>query len=93
MAPESSVLRFFIHVLHDLPGITHGWACMQVTETTFRRFLVDSPLVPSSGAGGVRYGSFHQQYWVDGQSLPAVMRFPAAPCHIPPASQAQPRPL
>ena len=41
----------------------------QVTETAFRRFLIDTPLVPSHSTGGVRFGSFHQQYWVDGQSL------------------------
>ena len=42
---------------------------LQVTETAFRRFLIDTPLVPSHSTGGVRFGSFHQQYWVDGQSL------------------------
>ncbi len=41
---------------------------LQVTETAFRRFLVDTPLVPSRSPGGMRFGSFHQQYWVDGQS-------------------------
>ena len=61
---------------------------MQVTEATFRRFLVDSPLVPSSGAGGVRYGSFHQQYWVDGQSLTAVFALQPHPHHTPPACQS-----
>ena len=40
---------------------------VQVTEATFRRFLIDTPLTPSYSPGGVRFGSYHQQYWVDGQ--------------------------
>ena len=42
-------------------------AAVQVTEATFRRFLIDTPLTPSFSPGGVRFGSYHQQYWVDGQ--------------------------
>lgn len=43
-----------------------------VTESSYRRFLVDSPLVfvPSSGDGTVPpcgFGSFHQQYVIDGR--------------------------
>lgn len=42
----------------------------QVTEQSFKRFLVQSPLiyVPPSGDGTVPFcgfGSFHQQYWID----------------------------
>ena len=40
---------------------------VQVTEATFRRFLIDTPLTPSFSPGGVRFGSYHQQYWVDGE--------------------------
>ncbi len=57
-----------MHVVQDVWVDPQGCPCLQVTETTFRRFLVDSPLVPSTSAAGVRYGSFHQQYWVNGQS-------------------------
>jgi hypothetical protein len=51
---------------------------LQVTETAFRRFLIDTPLVPSHSTGGVRFGSFHQQYWVDGQSLAPPSAFALA---------------
>ena len=46
-----------------------GQWSLQVTEATFRRFLIDTPLTPSFSAGGVRFGSYHQQYWVDGGCL------------------------
>ncbi|CAK9173567.1 unnamed protein product [Ilex paraguariensis] len=44
----------------------------RVTESSYRRFLVDTPLifVPSSGDGTVPpcgFGSFHQQYVLDGR--------------------------
>ncbi|XP_028825433.1 arginyl-tRNA--protein transferase 1 isoform X3 [Denticeps clupeoides] len=39
------------------------------SESQFRRFLCDSPLEAevSSDAPDVGYGSFHQQYWLDGR--------------------------
>ncbi|XP_047458373.1 arginyl-tRNA--protein transferase 1 isoform X2 [Mugil cephalus] len=39
------------------------------SESQFRRFLCDSPLEPESAPDGpeVGYGSFHQQYWLDGR--------------------------
>ena len=43
-----------------------------VTVESFKRFLCDSPLInvsPDSGEGipSCGYGSFHQQYWIDGE--------------------------
>uniref|UniRef100_A0A8C6MEL3 Arginyl-tRNA--protein transferase 1 n=1 Tax=Nothobranchius furzeri TaxID=105023 RepID=A0A8C6MEL3_NOTFU len=39
------------------------------SESQFRRFLCDSPLEAESSPDGpeVGYGSFHQQYWLDGR--------------------------
>ncbi|XP_057978923.1 arginyl-tRNA--protein transferase 2 isoform X2 [Malania oleifera] len=56
--------RYQINVHNDTPN--------QVTESSYKRFLVDTPLiyVPSIGDGTVPlcgFGSFHQQYWIDGQ--------------------------
>ena len=48
----------------------------QVTAKSFRRFLIDSPLIPlaaedcpEGGAPPCGFGSFHQQYWIDGRQL------------------------
>ncbi|XP_024529360.1 arginyl-tRNA--protein transferase 1 [Selaginella moellendorffii] len=38
----------------------------QVLESSYRRFLVDSPLLPFQSAS-TSYGSFHQQYRIDGR--------------------------
>ena len=85
--PQGWRSKFAVHVhqsLHEehklLPGAEPQslyWAAdstvgVQVTEATFRRFLIDTPLTPSLSPGGVRFGSYHQQYWVDGQRLPGV---------------------
>ncbi|XP_043712035.1 arginyl-tRNA--protein transferase 2-like [Telopea speciosissima] len=56
--------RYQIKVHKDSPD--------QVTESSYRRFLVDTPLifVPPSGDGTVPpcgFGSFHQQYVIDGR--------------------------
>lgn len=52
----------------------HGDTPESVTLTTFIRFLCDSPLIPVSAsayptgaAPPCGFGSFHQQYWVDGR--------------------------
>lgn len=47
----------------------HGDPPARVTQLGFRRFLIDSPLAPVSpqGAPPSGYGSFHQQYWLDGR--------------------------
>ncbi|CAB3364072.1 Hypothetical predicted protein [Cloeon dipterum] len=41
----------------------------KVTLRQFTRFLVDSPLEPEQGENGITYGSFHQQYWLDGKLI------------------------
>ena len=56
--------RYQIKVHNDTPD--------HVTESSYKRFLVDSPLihVPSTGNGTVPpcgFGSFHQQYLIDGR--------------------------
>ncbi|OVA02675.1 Arginine-tRNA-protein transferase [Macleaya cordata] len=64
--PEEYALyrKYQIKVHHDAPD--------QVMESSYRRFLVDTPIVfvPPSGDGSVPpcgFGSFHQQYVVDGR--------------------------
>ncbi|KAK9283459.1 hypothetical protein L1049_011703 [Liquidambar formosana] len=64
--PEEYALykRYQIKVHNDTPD--------HVTESSYRRFLVDTPLVfvRSTGDGTVPpcgFGSFHQQYVIDGQ--------------------------
>ena len=41
------------------------------TEKRFHRFLCDSPLIPVKGARGWHcdYGSYHQQYYIDGKLI------------------------
>ncbi|XP_065152234.1 arginyl-tRNA--protein transferase 1 isoform X5 [Paramisgurnus dabryanus] len=41
------------------------------TESQFKRFLCDSPLEAETAPDGpdVGYGSFHQQYWLDGRII------------------------
>ncbi|XP_058080137.1 arginyl-tRNA--protein transferase 2-like [Magnolia sinica] len=64
--PEEYALyrRYQIRVHNDKPD--------KVTESSYKRFLVDTPIifVPPSGDGTVPpcgFGSFHQQYVIDGQ--------------------------
>ncbi|KAJ8418069.1 hypothetical protein AAFF_G00137780 [Aldrovandia affinis] len=47
----------------------HGDAPSECGESEFRRFLCDSPLEAESAPGGPEcgYGSFHQQYLLDGR--------------------------
>ncbi|XP_071375734.1 arginyl-tRNA--protein transferase 1 isoform X1 [Centroberyx affinis] len=47
----------------------HGDAPSECNESEFRRFLCDSPLEAESSPDGpeMGYGSFHQQYWLDGR--------------------------
>ncbi|CAN1259424.1 Arginyl-tRNA--protein transferase 1 [Linum perenne] len=66
--PEEFALyrRYQIQVHNDAPD--------HVTESSYKRFLVDSPLVfvPPSGDSRVPpcgFGSFHQQYVVDGHLI------------------------
>ncbi|XP_062257045.1 arginyl-tRNA--protein transferase 1 isoform X4 [Platichthys flesus] len=47
----------------------HGDDPSECSESQFRRFLCDSPLEAEYSPDGpeVGYGSFHQQYWLDGR--------------------------
>ncbi|XP_077073586.1 arginyl-tRNA--protein transferase 1 isoform X6 [Siphateles boraxobius] len=47
----------------------HGDAPSECGESEFKRFLCDSPLEAETAPDGpdVGYGSFHQQYWLDGR--------------------------
>ncbi|XP_035982606.1 arginyl-tRNA--protein transferase 1 isoform X2 [Fundulus heteroclitus] len=47
----------------------HGDDPSECSETEFRRFLCDSPLEAEHSPDGpeLGYGSFHQQYWLDGR--------------------------
>ncbi|XP_067241677.1 arginyl-tRNA--protein transferase 1 isoform X1 [Chanodichthys erythropterus] len=47
----------------------HGDAPYECGESEFKRFLCDSPLEAETAPDGpdVGYGSFHQQYWLDGR--------------------------
>uniref|UniRef100_H3C2F8 Arginyl-tRNA--protein transferase 1 n=1 Tax=Tetraodon nigroviridis TaxID=99883 RepID=H3C2F8_TETNG len=47
----------------------HGDDPSECSETQFRRFLCDSPLEAEYSVDGptMGYGSFHQQYWLDGK--------------------------
>lgn len=53
---------------------------LQVKESSFRRFLVDTPLVrkqasmgPDGHSPAWSYGSYHQQYWIDGECFPVSL--------------------
>eukprot|EP00063_Salmo_salar_P035061 XP_014009896.1 PREDICTED: arginyl-tRNA--protein transferase 1 isoform X2 [Salmo salar] len=47
----------------------HGDTPSECNESEFRRFLCDSPLEMETSPDGpaAGYGSFHQQYWLDGR--------------------------
>ncbi|XP_073775234.1 arginyl-tRNA--protein transferase 1 isoform X8 [Danio rerio] len=47
----------------------HGDAPHECSKSQFKRFLCDSPLEAETAPDGpdVGYGSFHQQYWLDGR--------------------------
>ncbi|MBN3307186.1 ATE1 transferase, partial [Amia calva] len=49
----------------------HGDAPAECSESEFRRFLCDSPLEAESTPDmpDCGYGSFHQQYWLDGRII------------------------
>ncbi|EFX78786.1 hypothetical protein DAPPUDRAFT_188369 [Daphnia pulex] len=54
-------VKYQIHVHHDKEE--------ECTLEQFKRFLVNSPLQKSHSKSGCStgYGSFHQQYWIDGE--------------------------
>ncbi|XP_041921571.1 arginyl-tRNA--protein transferase 1 isoform X4 [Alosa sapidissima] len=49
----------------------HGDDPSECGETEYKRFLCDSPLEVETAADGpeLGYGSFHQQYWLDGRLI------------------------
>jgi arginine-tRNA-protein transferase len=54
----------------------HGDSPSAVTKASFARFLCDTPLMhapassyPPGGAPPCGFGSFHQQYWIDGRLI------------------------
>ncbi|XP_062376218.1 arginyl-tRNA--protein transferase 1 isoform X1 [Sardina pilchardus] len=49
----------------------HGDDPSECGETEYKRFLCDSPLEAETAADGpeLGYGSFHQQYWLDGRLI------------------------
>ncbi|EFN53726.1 hypothetical protein CHLNCDRAFT_136291 [Chlorella variabilis] len=56
------------------PIVHHGDKPSEVTPRSFRRFLIDTPLrhagpeqYPPGGCPSIGFGSFHQQYWLDGR--------------------------
>jgi arginyl-tRNA---protein transferase len=56
--------------------IHHGDSPSSVTKSSFSRFLCESPLIPApasfyppGGAPPSGFGSFHQQYWLDGRLI------------------------
>ncbi|TRZ02385.1 hypothetical protein DNTS_021095 [Danionella cerebrum] len=65
LAPDSLV-DSWQHHSHFLPGLL---LCVSVQPHPFKRFLCDSPLLAESPPDGPEagYGSFHQQYWLDGR--------------------------
>ena len=52
------VFRKFQMVIHKEPE-------HKCSETQFKQFIVDSPLFPEESPIGLKYGSYHQQYWLD----------------------------
>nr|CAH7763150.1 unnamed protein product [Callosobruchus chinensis] len=47
----------------------HNDAIEECEEENFLQFLVESPLKPENVPEGPGYGSFHQQYWIDGKLI------------------------
>ncbi|VEN52610.1 unnamed protein product [Callosobruchus maculatus] len=47
----------------------HNDPIEECEEDNFYRFLVESPLKPENVPEGPGYGSFHQQYWIDGKLI------------------------
>uniref|UniRef100_A0A0X3NWM0 Arginyl-tRNA--protein transferase 1 n=2 Tax=Schistocephalus solidus TaxID=70667 RepID=A0A0X3NWM0_SCHSO len=82
-APRSSVFNSTLVAEHEVYAAyqmaVHGDSADDVKMSQFLRFLVQSPLVssdsdrvPKTGEGAPSFGSYHQQYWLDGEKLIAV---------------------
>ncbi|VDK41825.1 unnamed protein product [Dibothriocephalus latus] len=66
-------------VYADYQMAVHGDSADEVKLSQFLRFLVQSPLVSSDsgrkqkkGEEAPGFGSYHQQYWLDGEKLIAI---------------------
>ncbi|KAF4517400.1 hypothetical protein B566_EDAN005008 [Ephemera danica] len=57
------------HVYKKYQVQIHDDTPASITESQFDRFLVNSPLEPQESEAGVTLGSYHQQYWLDGQLI------------------------
>uniref|UniRef100_A0A1B6IE36 Arginyl-tRNA--protein transferase 1 n=1 Tax=Homalodisca liturata TaxID=320908 RepID=A0A1B6IE36_9HEMI len=74
-SPESkefkSTFNAALEVYQRYQTTIHNDPLEKVSERQFRRFLVNSPLKPWKPSDGPSqgYGSFHQQYWLDGRLL------------------------
>ena len=61
----------------------------QVTRKQFKRFLVDSPLVhvkpgerPPGACPPTGFGTFQQQYWLDGEQPSSFLHFTPPPVYL-----------
>lgn len=52
------VFRKFQMIIHKEPE-------HKCNESQYMQFIVDSPLFPEESPLGLKYGSYHQQYWLD----------------------------
>lgn len=70
--PSLPAVEFELYKRYQV--LHHGDDPASVTLTSFKRFLCESPLLPAPadayppcGAPPCGFGSFHQQYWLDGK--------------------------
>lgn len=47
----------------------HGDEPDEVSSSSYKRFLVESPLFDQGEGEGIKCGSYHQQYWLDDQLI------------------------
>jgi arginine-tRNA-protein transferase len=70
---DPSLVQAEFRLFKKYQVVHHGDKPGEVTQSSFRNFLIDSPLVhegrdqhPQGGCPSTGFGSFHQQYWLDG---------------------------
>ncbi|XP_026684075.1 arginyl-tRNA--protein transferase 1 isoform X4 [Diaphorina citri] len=73
-SPPSSLFKKTFNLVVDVyrryQMSVHGSAPAKCNSEQFTRFLCNSPLQASKAStGGHGYGSFHQQYWLDGRLI------------------------
>ncbi|KAL4420000.1 hypothetical protein ABPG75_007098 [Micractinium tetrahymenae] len=71
---DPSIVQVEFQLFKKYQVVHHGDKPGEVNPPSFKRFLVDSPLphvgperYPSGGCPPTGFGSFHQQYWLDGR--------------------------